>query len=295
MRAAAAAVLAVGIAFHGLASAETVKLENGDKLEGVTVVEKTDEKWVLEHPVLGRIEVPASQIKPPKPPKPPKPGLFGTSFLAGWTRSASLGFSGSSGVTQENNVNASLELKNKTEHHRDEFVARYFFADANKENTNNEFEARHTHDFLFPGSKWFAFLSGNYKYDEFQAWDHRVIGAGGVGYDFLRDDTYTLSGRLGPGFTVTRGGGDDREDFNGVAALQGTWALYEGVDWSAEAGYFPVLNDMPDFRALGRTELKLAVGVIEGLSVKAGYSYEYDSQNEESNDRKYYGALVYDF
>ena len=42
--------------------------------------------------------------------------------------------------------------------------------------------------------------------------------------------------------------------------------------------------------------LALTVVVIEGLSFKLGGSYEYDSQNEGSNnDRKYYGNLVYDF
>ena len=90
-------------------------------------------------------------------------------------------------------------------------------------------------------------------------------------------------------------GSDDREDFNGVGMLKGTWSIAEGIDLNAEAAYFSVLNDVPEFRATALSEIKIAIGVVEGLSFKLGGSYEYDSQNVESNDRKYYGNLVYDF
>lgn len=290
------AVLATGLALQGAASAETVELQNGDKLEGVVIVEQNEQVWIVEHPVLGKLEIPTSQIKPPEPEKEAEvsPGLFGTSFMQGWKRAFSAGFSGSSGVTDENSVNVDLQLDHETESHRDQFVARYFYADANKSSTNNEFLARHIHDFLIKDSRWFSFLAGGYNYDEFQAWDHRFTGSGGLGYDFLRDDVYVLSARVGPGFTVTRGGGD-REDFNGVASLQFSWAIVEGVSWNSTAAYFPVLNDTPEFRALAETELTIALNLIDGLAFKLGGSYEYDSQNNDPNDRKYFGNLVYEF
>ena len=56
-----------------------------------------------------------------------------------------------------------------------------------------------------------------------------------------------------------------------------------------------MLNDTPEFRALAESELKIAIGLIDGLSFKLGGSYEYDSQNAERNDRKYFGNIVYDF
>lgn len=304
------AVLASLLVLEGAALAENVELENGDKLKDVIVLEQNDEVWVLQHPVLGRIEVPASQVKPPEPPKAAetRPGIFGTSVLAGWVKAFSLGFSGSSGVTDETNFNTDLQLKNETERHRDAFVASYFFAEKDGDKTNNEFNLRHLHDFLIKDSRWFGFLSGGYKYDEFQSWDHRITGGGGVGYDFIKNDVHTLTGRIGPGFTVTRGGDrfndddppvrigpDDREDFNGIASLTGSWAITEGVSFNAEAAYIPVLSDMPEFRAISLAELKVAIGIIKGLGVKVGGSYEYDSQNAERNDRKYYGNIVYDF
>lgn len=285
-------MLTLEFAVHGVASAETVELLNGDKLEGVVILEQTEEIWVLEHPVLGRIEVPVSAIKPPEP---EKPGLFGTSFLAGWDKALSAGFAGSSGVTDENNVNADLKFNQETTAHRDAFAAVYTLAEASGDRTKNSVSVSHQHDFLFSGSKWFAFLAGDYTWDEFQVWDHRILGAGGAGYDFLRTEKYTFSGRIGPGFTVTRGGEDDREDFNGLAGLNGKWAIREGLDFTAGATYYPALNDLPQYLAVGIAELKIAIGVIEGLGFKVGGQYAYDSQDKDHNDRTYYGNLVYDF
>jgi putative salt-induced outer membrane protein YdiY len=285
----------IGLALQGVASAETLELRSGGTLEDVEVLDRNEERLLVEHPVLGRLEIPVSEIKPPEEPEV-RPGLFGTSFMEGWNKALSAGFSGSSGVTKETTINAGLELKNKTDHHRDAFIANYFYASADGERSNNEFTADHLHDFLFTDSKWIAYIGGGYKYDQFQSWDHRIVGSAGAGYDFLRDDLYVLTGRIGPGFTITRGGSDDREDFNGVAVLQGSWTIVDGIAFNAEAAYFPVLNDMPDFRTVGLAELKIAIGAIKGLSFKAGGSYEYDSQNvEERNDRKWYGSLVYDF
>ena len=88
-------LLLVALALPAAARAETIELVTGDKLEGVTILEQNAERWIVEHPLLGRVEIPVDQIKPPNK---RSRGLFGTSLLAGWSRSISAGFSGSSGV-----------------------------------------------------------------------------------------------------------------------------------------------------------------------------------------------------
>ena len=61
--------------------------------------------------------------------------------------------------------------------------------------------------------------------------------------------------------------------------------------------YYPSLNDLPEFRSVSRLEWKIPVGLVTGLAVKLGGSYEYDSaiRSPKSNDRKYYGNISYDF
>jgi len=43
------------------AAADTVELTNGDLLHG-TITEQTDQTVVIEHPVLGRVELPIDQV-----------------------------------------------------------------------------------------------------------------------------------------------------------------------------------------------------------------------------------------
>ncbi len=136
----AATALAVWLVFCGSAQAETVELKSGEKLEGSIILE-TEDTVVLEHAVLGRIEIPKSEIKPPDG---VKPGVFGTTFLEGWTKSLSAGWSGSSGKSKDTNVNASFSLNRQTERFRMNYVARYFLASSAGDTTDNQFDTRYT-------------------------------------------------------------------------------------------------------------------------------------------------------
>ncbi len=293
------------------ASAETIELKSGDKLEDVQIIERTQDRVVAQHPVLGRIEIPTIEIKPEEEPVE-KPGLFGTRFMRGWDRSASLGFAGSSGVTEELNLSADLEASFQSDENRSLFVSRYYLAktrqDVDKQdtqgnpttgtelnNTNNEVETRYLHDFLLSESKWFLFASGGHKYDEFQDWKHRLVVAAGFGYDFLRNDDWTVSARFGPGYT-RKTKGEDKDEANAATAFNATWRIEDGNSVTFITSYFPILNDTPEFRSMTRLEWKIATGMIAGLSFKLGGSYEYISTNDgNNNDRKYYGNIVYDF
>src|SRR5215471_19683047 len=104
------------------AAADAIELVNGDKLTG-TVIETTAERVVLDPPVLGRVEIPAEQIKPKREPH----GLFGTSFLAGWTRTFAVGVSGAQGNTRTNDVLASLGMNYADDSERWDFGAAYRF------------------------------------------------------------------------------------------------------------------------------------------------------------------------
>ena len=69
-----------------------------------------------------------------------------------------------------------------------------------------------------------------------------------------------------------------------------------GMAYMRLAGIETTLNDLPEFRNLSRLEWKIATGIVEGLGIKLGGSYEYNSSNTgDNNDRKYYGTLIYDF
>jgi putative salt-induced outer membrane protein YdiY len=290
--------LLIALLLSSVAVAETVELKSGDKLENVVVIERTPEHVIVEHPVLGRLEIPAIEVKPEEV-ETVKPGLFGTRFMRGWTRSAGAGLSGSSGVTREVNMNAELNAGFESDDHRARFATRYFLSASRQNgkygNTRNDVTTVYLHDFLIADSKWFYFGSGEHRYDEFQNWKHRFVVAGGLGYDFLRNDDWTISGRFGPGYT-RKTEGENKDEANAVASFNSTWRISDGNSITFVSSYFPSLNDLPEFRSLSRLEWKVATGIVEGLGIKLGGSYEYNSTNSgDNNDRKYYGTLIYDF
>ena len=114
----------------GSAFAETIELENGDKIEGA-ILEKNDQVWIVEHPVQGRLEIPVDEIKPPEDEKV-KPGVFGTRFLKGWDKALSAGFNGSSGKSRDANINFDARLQRETERNRMNWVARYYFSSTDR-------------------------------------------------------------------------------------------------------------------------------------------------------------------
>lgn len=291
----AAMALAIWMGICGVSAAETVELTSGDKLEGA-VLERNDDYIVMEHPVLGRIKIPTDDIKPPEEEKV-KPGLFGTSFLRGWDRSVSAGFNGASGKSKDRTGNVDLNVGREVKRHRSDLVVRYYYSWSDGDESDNEFEARYVHDFLFPPSKYFPFTLVHYTWDKFQDWDHRTGGNVGIGYQILKDETFNIVGRVGGGAAQTLGGGEERTEISGLLALETKWIPMEKMTLTWKTAYAPNFNDLPNFRLESRAEWKIAIGFVEGLAFKLGGSYTYDGHetNRSRNDRKYYANLVYDF
>jgi hypothetical protein len=298
----------------GSAAAEKVELLNGDTLEG-EIVESNEKYVVMQHPVLGRLEIPVEEIKPEAG---IKPGIFDTWFLRGWNRSFSFGYTGSSGKTTEASINTDLELHYKSDYHRIKNTYRYYYSRENSQTNNDEADVLYLHDFLIPGIDWFPFLSASYRYDAKQEWNHRVGGNGGVGYTVIDDGIYKVIPRTGGGVARTfvddrpciKGGTDDclvpkqksgsdpvRWEYNFLLGLQLGWVIMDGMKVTWDTVYLLDVGDSPNFRLTSRAEYKIAIGYVEGLGIKTGIAYIYDAHESTSarNDRKWYVNVVYDF
>lgn len=186
----AVAAVALALLGSGAVSAEKVRLENGDQLVG-EVVERDDERLVLEHPVLGRLTIPVDDHVEKQ-----AAGLFGTSWLAGWKRVLSAGLAGSEGESSDVAGDLQLHLGREGEKARQLFQAAYFTARSNGTQSTNRFFAQFSRDWLRGESPWFWSTQGRYDYDEFRAWDHRLSGSAGVGYEIYDTDRFDLRGRL---------------------------------------------------------------------------------------------------
>ncbi len=286
-------VLIVLLSATGVA-ADTIELENGDRLE-VTVIEERDETIIAEHMLFGRIEIPKSAVKPPPPPESEVPGIFGSDILRGWTRSLGAGVSGASGNSKDASFNTSLKIGRSAETFRGAFDAGYFFATKDGDKTTNQFNADYRHDFLFRDSKFFLFGTARYDYDQFQGWENRIAASGGVGYDFYKREKFELRGNLGAGFARTFGSERSWRP-EGVAGVALVWRITEGQSFHLDTTYYPNFDDLPEFRLLSNANYSIGIGRIEGLNLKFGLKNDYDSvATGENNNLKYYGNLVYEF
>ena len=62
------------------ASGEIIELKSGEKLD-VEIIEKRDDKLVVEHRLFGRLEIPRDEIEPPEKEREVA-GLFGSPSCA---------------------------------------------------------------------------------------------------------------------------------------------------------------------------------------------------------------------
>jgi len=291
------------------AHADKVRLKNGDVVTG-EIVETTDAGVVLEHPALGKLAIAADQIDvqvdgdaalpaPPAPAPPPRPGLFGTSLLAGWKKQIQLGFNGSSGNSENQDLLTGIRGNYADETKRWQFDSGYFRSTSDGDETKNQAFAALLRDFLFTGTKYFAFASTRYDYDQFQDWDHRLNLAGGLGYSFIDRDKFDLRGRAGFGTTKTFGSpGDDKWVPEAVIGLETEWLPAERQKVTAYTTFYPSLSDGGEFRSLTGVDWSLLISDGLGLSLNLGLQNDYESDvpaGIENNDFLYRVALLYDF
>ncbi|MDJ0786603.1 MAG: DUF481 domain-containing protein [Myxococcota bacterium] len=290
--ASAACLLLALIADPRLVSARTVTVElvSGDRVTG-ELVESSDARTVLEHPVFGRLVIPAAQKRPEDP---PRSGLFGTRFLEGWKREIGFGLSGSEGNSPESSLRGKLSLSRRTEDLRWTIDGSYKLALEGGAATDHFGRLDSRRDWLFRDSDWFAFAGTTYQFDEFEPWKHRLQVQLGPGRHLIRDDSLELDGFLG--LSLTYEFGDVRTlRPEGLLGLELSWAFRDGMELSFSNRLFPQL-DSTDIRNLTRAEWKMRIAGFRHLSLTLGFDNEYDSAAlEEPNSLKYWSSIDYDF
>jgi len=314
---------------------DVVTLSNGDEIR-CRVVDHTDERVIVDHPVLGRVTLTGEQVTeikiatpppadadtPPAPAKPkgdggsatpdgpgeatspvPEPapvdaGLFGTGLMRDWERRLDIGFSGSEGNSESFNVTAAFKGRYKSDTDRWLLDLKYFRGSSDGDRSKNEFLGQVTKDWLLPDSNWFLWAKGEYRYDQFQAWEHRISGFGGLGYTLLDNEKIEVVSRGGLGATYEFG---DVNEFTPEALFSGAvirWHINDIHTLAAETTVFPNLEDLGEYRWTNSAEWLIRLDDANGLRLKFGIEHEYESdpaEGDEATDIRYYGALAIDF
>lgn len=278
------------------ASADSLKLANGDELNG-EIVEWAVDYVLIEHPQLGKIRVSLDQLDLDTG-KPPSPGLFGSTFLRGWNRTFDLGWTGRVGSTDRISITAGLNFNYTDEFRRWRLTGRYFFNKSSDGDDDNNARIDLRRDWLFPGHDWFAFAAFRYQFDQFEAWEHRTVFSIGPGYNLVHTEAHQLDLRVGPSFTKEFAG--DRDSKGEVLfGFDYAWTISSRSSLNLSNDfYLQYTPELADFRNLTTGEWRLGITEKPALALKIGASNEYDSSpdpGDDANDLRYYLSLGLDF
>lgn len=315
-------LLLFGIACgSAIAQTDEIELVGGDVLRG-RVVEQTEERVVFEHPVLGllelkmadvaRITLSREQEPPTKPVEPadisptppieaaPEQTTLPAEADAGsrWKFTLDLGVNGSTGNTETLDVRLGLLGAYEDKSMRTKFDLVYYYGEADGDRNTNKFTAGARNDWLLSESYWFYFAEGRFDHDEFQSWDWRVSGAGGVGYEFYDHETFTLLGRVGLGAVYEQGSDNEGVEPEALLGLDLKWKITEKQTLAASTTFYPALGDVGEFRAISGLDWTLDLDAAKGLKLKFGLHHEYQSvvdSGVDRNDLKLFGGVALQF
>lgn len=217
-----------------------------------------------------------------------------------WHGGIELGLNGSTGNTDQISLRAAATAKRETTDTATTFGIAYGYAKSEGATTKNKFQldARNDYKKVLP-DRWVLFVKGTLEADQFQDWNWRLSGYGGVGYEAIKDDTTTLILRAGIGGSQTFGGTDDKFRPELDLGLDLSHKLTERQKITATLDYYPSLSDFPkEYRIVAKAEWEAVVDPETKMSLKVGALDRYDSVpggGAKRNDLDYYAMLVWSY
>ncbi len=194
-----------------------------------------------------------------------------------WESSLEFGLSGSSGNSEVFTMRFGAHAKRCVPHDTLTLDLNYSKGSRSGELAEHRalFDVRN--EWLFEDNPWTPFVKGSLEYDEFRAFDVRVVANGGLGYQIIKNDATSLIGRLGSGISQEIGGPDDSVVPEGLAGMEYEHQLSERQKLSAATEYFPDIGDVHDFRATNKAAWELLVDPKWNTSLKLAANHRYDS------------------
>jgi len=219
-------------------------------------------------------------------------------FAEDWASKLTLGFNGSSGNTDRQDYRIAFETKFEDGSDRIALSSQWYNAYTDGNQSQNQFNASITRDWLEEDSPWFYFVKGTHRFDDRRSWQNRTSAFGGGGYTLAKTDNVEVNTRLGFGGSYEYG---SVNEFTPEALFGGSvvkWNINDRASVSGETVYYPSLEDTASFRIESSVEWLYRLDMASGLSLKLGVENEYDSQTTNdngNNELRYYGALVISF
>ncbi len=211
-----------------------------------------------------------------------------------WDFGMELGVNGSEGNAQSFSLLASTNLQRKTEGNTLDIGLTYGKTEANGAETQNYAMFNSRWDWNI-SPRWFLYNKDVFEYDEFKAFDLRLVFSGGLGYHFLERDDTTLTGRGGAGVSREFGGPDNSWVPEANLGLDFEHELTARQKVKLTTDYYPAWEDFLDYRLLTNAHWEILLDEETNLSLKMGIIDRYDStpNGRKHNDFDYFITLLW--
>jgi putative salt-induced outer membrane protein YdiY len=233
-------------------------------------------------------------------------GFMGTGWFKDWDSSLSIGLSGSAGSSVNSTFRTAFNTRYEDKKGRWDYKSFYFFDSEDTITGENQINATLVKDWFFEESKWFAFATGVYDWDQFKDWNHRFQFGGGSGYQFIKTDEWEFSGRAGA--TLITEFGKTQYDSNnaptheeniigleGLIGADATWHISPKQYFSISNYFYPGFTDGGAFRNLTNISWVHSLDWFEGLALKFGIRNEYDTSETIPNEFNYNFSILWGF
>jgi putative salt-induced outer membrane protein YdiY len=151
---------------------------------------------------------------------------------------------------------------------------------------------------LIQESRWSWFVHETVEYDQFQAFDVLDTSDIGLGYRLIKNETATLVGRFGSGFSHQYGGPKDGQYVpEAVFGMQLEWQVSKRQRLLGMVEYAPSVTDFGQFRLRSQAALEMALNDEKNLSLRMGILELYNSMpnGARPNDLDYALTLHWSF
>jgi putative salt-induced outer membrane protein YdiY len=257
-------------------------------------------------PAFSANEFPLSQLAPNEPAADPSAGdelpvwelppaedwfpVAGPT-LVDWDGSIELGINGSQGAAKSFSMRAGGDLKRETEIHVWQFDFKYAKTLADSVQTQHYLMYNVKYERLFH-SPWTMFLRHSGIYDEFKAYDLRLLVNAGLGYKLIDTDLTKLKGRAGGGVSWELGGPDDDYVPEGTFGFDFERQLTKRQKFVAVVDYYPAWKDFSDYLVVTDLGWTLVLDEASNLSLKVSLIDRYDSTPGDGKHNEFDYAIL---
>ncbi|MHC2070023.1 DUF481 domain-containing protein [Bremerella sp. T1] len=213
-----------------------------------------------------------------------------------WSNSAELGLNGQTGNTESNSLRVGAKIKRSGEHTIFSSQLRHLrTADKDGLTQNN---AYFNHKLEWPlklHENWSLFETTNLEYDEFKAFDMRLVFNGGVSYKPYKTDQTEWTLSAGSGFSQEFGSPQKGIVPEATLGTEFKHQVTEAQKLEFNYEFFPAFEANEGYRFVA--DASYVIALRDGLSLKLSAVDRYDStpNDRKRNDLDYACLLLWEF